>query len=154
MDVPAVPFPSFFAQVPMIILALFKFKDYPQFPFEVFGTACLVILMVIKILDEYPFTVLDRLGIFGPEMNGGRDYYAELIQSPIKFWYLTGETIETFDDIVRRMRLPILNFQRRNSRHTATNNKKPATSNFDMAETISTPTNTCSYVQDRCNIYK
>ena len=89
---------------------------YPEFPFELFGTACVALVTIFKLLDEYPLSVLDRLGIFGPEMNGGRDYCAELSQSPIKFWYMTGETLDSFQDIVRQMRLPIIHFQRRNAR--------------------------------------
>jgi len=32
-------------------------------------------MLIVQVLDEYPLNVLDRLGVFGPEMNGGSDYY-------------------------------------------------------------------------------
>lgn len=91
-------FPLFFAEISIIIIMalykIFNFQGYPVFPFQLFGTACFVLSIVIRVLDEYPLSVLDRLGIFGPEMNGGTDYYSELIQSPVQFWYTTGETIK------------------------------------------------------------
>jgi len=62
--------------------------------------------------DEYPIGVLERLGIFGPEANGGRDYFTYIKNSPIKCWYMTGETIETFEDIVVRIRMPIIALNR------------------------------------------
>jgi len=112
------PFPFFFGEISMIIVLLYQIqnsKRYPVFPFEMFSMACLIIMLIIQVLDEYPLNVLDRLGVFGPEMNGGSDYYSVITNSPIKFWYLTGEIIETFQEIVIRMRLPILAFQRRNA---------------------------------------
>lgn len=77
--------------------------------------ALLYVHAVVQILDQYPLSLLELLGIFRTEMNRRRKYYTEIIQSPIKFWYMTRESVKIFEDIVQRMRLPILNFQRRNT---------------------------------------
>jgi hypothetical protein len=112
------PFPGFFGHTAIVILALIQNNtkcDSPPNPFDLFGSLCMVLALVLKILDQYELSVLDRLGIFGPEMNWGKDFYRELKQSPIKFWYITGETIESFEDIVQRMTQPMINYQRQNT---------------------------------------
>ncbi|XP_031570492.1 uncharacterized protein LOC116304842 [Actinia tenebrosa] len=53
--------------------------------------------------------VIDRLGLTGiEEPNGGHDYYHYIASFPIKFWYLTGETLQTFGEVVVDMRMSII----------------------------------------------
>ena len=135
------PFPGFFGHTTIVILALIQHTkcDSPPNPFDLFGSLCMVLALVLKILDQYELSVLDRLGIFGPEMNWGKDFYCELKQSPIKFWYITGETIESFEEIVQRMTQPLINYQRQNTSRVRIQRltiKKPHTFNFNMAKKI------------------
>lgn len=114
---PPFAFPSFFAPVSVILISVFQIipTEYiPPFSFEIFSLSTFIIACIVQILDEYPLNALERLGIHGPEGNGGRDYFSYIEDSPIKFWYLTGETLETFEEVLLRMRLPILALHRRN----------------------------------------
>lgn len=110
-------FPSLFGHAAFTIISVLEIisltkRKFPTFPFEILSMSCIILVCILQVLDEYKIGVLERLGIFGPDAHGGRDYFSYIKKSPIKFWYLTGETVETFQDIVDRMRLPIIALNR------------------------------------------
>lgn len=114
--------PLFFIHAYFVLLQFLKIQrgknDFPAFPSHLFSQTFFVLTCIIRVLDSKPNNVIDRLGLTGiAEPSGGRDYFHYAASFPIKFWYLTGETVQTFGEVVVDLRMPIILLDRANRRN-------------------------------------
>lgn len=100
---PAPPFPNFLLQAFLIINAVYN-TWLASTPFPPPFPAWLMHFVIFIHLyhSQLPQNLIQRLfPWFRPTRNQGRDYYSVIKEDPRKLWYNTGETIESFENIVQ-----------------------------------------------------
>ena len=107
MDIP--PFPTFIVVTLLSVFGALKLslqrpqRLVPVFPMHVIGNLLMTLLALVSTVPTGGAHLLARL--FGNQVlnhhNSGSDVYSQLVQRhPRIFWYMTGETPESFDAIV------------------------------------------------------
>lgn len=129
MDIP--PFPTFIVLTFLSILTTIKLilqrtqPLIPLFPAHVIGNLLVSLLAIISV---WPSGVHILVRLFGNHLSNynydGRDVYGLLMQVHPRFiWYMTGETPESFDAIVRRIGAQVT-LPRHTPRVPATNRRR------------------------------